>query len=66
LNYFVPNFGKDQDIKDSLSNTGNAEKRLKHVMQASFKAPKGHPVDYFVPNFGVDHDILTAQKNIKD
>lgn len=35
-------------------------------MTASFKKPKGHPVDYYVPNFGLDHDILTAQKNIKD
>lgn len=35
-------------------------------MQASFKKPKGHPVDYFVPNFGVDKDILTTQRHIKE
>jgi len=35
-------------------------------MEASFKAPKGHPVDYYVPNFGLDADILVAQKNIAD
>ena len=34
-------------------------------MNASFKKPKGHPVDYKVPNFGVDTDIIVAQDNIK-
>ena len=32
-------------------------------MVATFKKPKGHPVDYFVPNFGMDHDIKTSLKN---
>jgi len=34
-------------------------------MKASFKKPKGHPVDYKVPNFGQDGDIITALGNIK-
>jgi hypothetical protein len=39
---------------------------LKHKWTgATFKKPKGHPVDYPVPNFGVDHDILTTQNNLK-
>ena len=35
-------------------------------MKASFKKPKGHPVDYYVPNFGVDPEITAAQKHIAD
>ena len=34
-------------------------------MKASFKKPKGHPVDYKVPNFGMDGDMIIAQGNIK-
>jgi hypothetical protein len=43
-----------------------AEKQRKHKLSASFKAPKGHPVDYFVPNFGLDHEILTSQSNLDE
>jgi hypothetical protein len=34
-------------------------------LQASFDAPKGHPVDYKVPNFGVDKEILASQLHEK-
>jgi hypothetical protein len=34
-------------------------------MQASFKKPKGHPVDYKVPNFGnIDRDITVSLGNL--
>jgi hypothetical protein len=34
-------------------------------MQASFKKPKGHPVDYKVPNFGnIDRDISVSLGNL--
>ena len=29
-NYFIPNFGMDKDIKDSLANTESSETILKH------------------------------------
>lgn len=35
-------------------------------MNASFRQPKGNPVDYWVPNFGVDSDIIDAQQHIAD
>ena len=66
VDYFVPNFGLDEDIKSSLKHTGDTESKLKHKLQASFKAPKGHPVDYFVPNFGEDKDIAVSRKNLAD
>ena len=66
VDYFVPDFGQDEDIEDSLRHTGAAESKLKHVLQASFKKPKGHPVDYFVPNFGEDKDITTSKKNLEE
>ena len=61
--YFVPNFGVDSDILASQENTANAEAKIGKKFAASFKKPKGHPVDYFVPNFGVDQDIKQTQKN---
>ena len=66
VNYFVPNFGQDEDIEDSLRHTEAAEEKLSHKLQASFKTPKGHPVDYYVPNFGEDHDITVAKKNLAE
>jgi len=52
INYFVPNFGVDKDILTSESNQNFAEKSVGTKMNASFKTPKGHPVDYKVANFG--------------
>ena len=57
IDYFVPNFGVDEDIKSSITHMDAAEKSTGKKMVASFKKPKGHPVDYFVPNFGEDNDI---------
>jgi hypothetical protein len=33
-------------------------------MVASFKTPKGHPIDYKVANFGQDENIKTTLGNI--
>jgi hypothetical protein len=57
VDYFVPNFGQDTTIKESIQNMEAAEEKLNHKMKATFNPPKGHPVDYFVPNFGPDHDV---------
>lgn len=69
VDYFVPHFGQDIDIKASLSNTKGEEKRLKH--EISFwkeDLPKDvdHPMNYVVPNYGVDEDIKSTTKNIAD
>jgi hypothetical protein len=60
-NYFVPNFGVDNDIAISQKHLSQAEAKIGTKLKASFKKPKGHPVDYKVPNFGVDSDIIQSQ-----
>jgi len=61
VNYGVPNFGEDSDIKSSFKNTADAEETLKHTMHASFDAPAAPPRDYFVPHFGEDDDIKSTK-----
>jgi hypothetical protein len=67
MNYFVPNFGVDHDIKDSLAHTMQSEDNLKHRWNVVPKEdrPKGHPVDYKVANFGVDEDVKVTLANVK-
>ena len=58
VDYFVPNFGKDQHIKESDASLEWAQKNLKHVWNyVPKKEEKGPPMDYPVPNFGMDPDI---------
>jgi len=66
VDYFVPNFGLDKDIKVSLDNVKTTEAKLGHKLAASFEKPKGHPTDYYVPNFGLDKDIKVAQANLEE
>ena len=54
IDYFVPNNGGDSEIADSLSNTKEAEKKLKHNWNVLAEAPAPHPMNYFVPNLGYD------------
>jgi hypothetical protein len=63
MDYFVPNFGQDTDIKDSLSNEKVSSIQVGHTWVWK-KAPDGPPRDYFVPNFGKDHDVIDAAKSI--
>lgn len=57
MNYFVPNFGEDSDVKNTKTHLAAAEAALGHQMQASFAQPEGPKMNYFVPSYGVDHDI---------
>jgi hypothetical protein len=66
VNYFVPNFGQDSEIKTSLSDTAEAEGVWNHQLAASFVHPKPPPRGYFVPNFGVDEDIEVSKFNTKE
>jgi hypothetical protein len=66
VDYFVPNFGTDEEIVTSFSDMKEAEGKWKHELTSTFKKGKGHPVDYFVPNFGLDNEILTSQQNGKE
>ena len=60
INYKVPSYGQDHDIKDTISNTQKAEKRLGHQLEATFTPPAGFKKDYVVPNFGADKEIVTS------
>lgn len=59
VDYFVPNFGVDSDIKNSLTHIANAEKSTgsKWGWTDPKDRPAGPPMNYFVPNFGVDEDV---------
>jgi len=56
LNYFVPNFGKDSELRASDESLSLAEGKLKTKFDAEFKKPE-EDKSYTVPNFGVDYDI---------
>ena len=59
INYKVPNFGMDQEIKDTKSNLAKVEKRMKHKLTVGDKKKKkSPPKNYKVANLGVDKDIL--------
>jgi hypothetical protein len=72
INYPVPNFGMDREIKDSLSNVPVAEKivgdHLSDMTTDEFKEKYSNPakkVDYnFAPE--LDGNIRDAQKNLSD
>ena len=66
VNYFVPNFGQDSDIKSSFKNMAKAEEDLKHELKASFDPEEEPKRNYFVPHFGEDNEIKYTKKNIAD
>ncbi len=59
MNYFVPNFGLDQNVQTTLDNTNLAEQITGHKWQYvdPKDRPKANKVDYYVPNFGQDTEI---------
>jgi len=60
MDYFVPNFGPDQEaVKENDNSLAVAEKQLNHKLVIP-KAPE-HDKDYVVPHLGVDADILATQ-----
>ena len=72
INYPVPNFGMDQDIKDSLANVPVAQRivgdKLSDMTTPEFKEKYSNPakkVDYnFAPE--LDGNIRDSQKNLAD
>ena len=61
-NYFVPNFGPDEDMINVNTSINNTEKRLNHKFSADFGANANplNPRGYFVPDFGLDTDIVSS------
>lgn len=67
VNYFVPDFGVDNDVLNTQKHLADSEGKLGHKLFATFKKSEGHPVDYFVPNFGADqNDVRLTQSNIEE
>ena len=64
VDYKVPNFGVDFDIKATQKHIKDTEKKFKHKWTPK-KKTKSFAVDYKVPNFGLDKDILDANASIK-
>ena len=64
IDYFVPNFGIDNDIKATDKHIADSEKKLKHVW-TPVKNGDPNPTDYFVPNLGLDKDIIDAGASIQ-
>lgn len=68
VDYAVPDFGMDHEIRYTQNNIANSEKRLKH--QLNFMndpvppTDDDHPVNYKVPDFGMDPDIKNSLANM--
>ena len=63
INYFVPNFGNDEEMEflktkhiDKAAGWKFVEKKLR---------PKEPKKDYFVPHFGADEDVVSTQSSIQ-
>lgn len=65
MDYFVPNFGVDREIKVTQQNLKESEDQLKKkwVVTAEQLKPKKDD-SYTVPNFGVDADIKQTQRHL--
>ena len=63
MNYFVPHFGEDQDIKNSKVDLAWAENSLGHKLAVE-DPPKDPPRNYFVPHFGVDQDVADFRQSL--
>ena len=67
VDYYVPNFGQDDDVKSSLNFASQAEVDREHpwVIIPKKDQPKPHPMDYYVPNFGRDKDIDSSDHSLQ-
>ena len=66
-NYFVPDFGVDEDVVGVQAAIGNAEVDLGKKMTADFgmdKSTVATPRNYVVPDFGLDEDIAGVQASV--
>ena len=65
IDYFVPNFGKDREVRWTDSSLAWAEKNRGHVWNyiKPDKKPEADP-DFRIPDFGLDEDVVWTQENI--
>ena len=66
VDYPVPNFGEDHDIRETKKSFQKEEARQGHFWDVLKKKPEDPPRDYFVPNYGVDQDIKDSVKSLDD
>ena len=68
MDYDVPDFGLDHEIRYTQNNIANTEKSMKHKLNFMNDPvpPKDQdrPINYKVPDFGVDEDVKNTQYNI--
>ena len=67
MDYFVPDFGVDQDVAYTENNIKMAEVERNHKMTADFEFTEstvGTPRNYSVPDFGVDEDIAGVTSSL--
>jgi len=60
VDYFVPNFGVDKEIKNTDHSITDSEAKLGHFWNIKMKPDAEPPRNYFVPDFGVDNDVKTT------
>ena len=66
-NYFVPNFGVDEDILTTQMHIKLAEQENNYKINPNKINPKdSHPINYAVPDFGVDSDIIDSKNNLSE
>jgi hypothetical protein len=65
MDYFVPDFGVDHDIKDSNTGLAWSEKDLGHKWDFKFVKKPAFEAGFKVPDFGVDQDIIGVQDGLK-
>ncbi len=68
LDYPVPNFGQDREIKDNFNSLNIAEKINQHHWDFKLEKPPLNPAKKTLYNFAptLDEDIKDSQKNLKD
>ena len=62
--YFVPNFGQDTEVKNSLSSAAQAETSAGHFWDVLAPEPDDPKRNYFVPHFGTDSDINASLSSL--
>ena len=61
MDYFVPNFGLDNDVVDTKQSASEAEISRNHKWIPA--EPAKIKRNYFVPDFGMDENIATSKTN---
>ena len=66
MDYPVPNFGLDKDIRTTYSSLDTAENIRRHrwVLENGWNKKKEENLDYPVPDFGLDEDVVATQSHI--